>query len=179
MNSPVLVVPGIGNSGPSHWQSVWQAAFPDWQRLAADDWDQVVCDDWVAAIERQLAAIGRDPMIVAHSLGCLAVVHWATRSTRNIRGALLVAPPDPASTAFPREAASGFAPVPLQRLRFPTTVVASSNDPYGSMDYVRACTSAWGSELVEAGAKGHLNAASNLGNWPEGFQLLERMKSAL
>jgi uncharacterized protein len=177
MNYPVLVVPGIGNSGPLHWQSVWQAAHPDWQRLAVEDWDYVVCDDWVSALERQLTANGRETVIVAHSLGCLAVVHWAARYARKIRGALLVAVPDPASPAFPRVAASGFAPLPSERLPVPTTVVSSANDPYGSVDHARACAAAWGSELVEVGAKGHLNADSNLGNWPEGFRLLERMNN--
>lgn len=175
MNVPVLVAPGIGNSGPLHWQSLWQGAHPDWQRLVVDDWDDVVCDDWVAALDRQLGTMGNETIIVAHSLGCLTTVHWAARATRKIRGALLVAPPDPASPAFPIEAARGFAPVPLRRLPFPTIVVASSDDPYGSMDYVRACTSAWGSELIEAEAKGHLNADSNLGNWPEGIRLVARL----
>jgi predicted alpha/beta hydrolase family esterase len=177
MDYPVLVVPGIGNSGPLHWQSVWQAAHPDWQRLAVEDWDYVVCDDWVSAIERQLAANGRETVIAAHSLGCLAVVHWAARYARKIRGVLLVAVPDPASPAFPRVAASGFAPLPSERLPFPTTVVSSTNDPYGSVDHARTCAAAWGSELVEVGAKGHLNADSNLGNWPEGFRLLEKMNN--
>ncbi|MBN3817358.1 alpha/beta hydrolase [Paraburkholderia sp. Se-20369] len=175
MDYPVLVVPGIGNSGPLHWQSVWQAAHSDWQRLAVEDWDDVRCDDWVSAIERQLAANGRETVIVAHSLGCLAVAHWAARHARKIRGALLVAVPDPESPAFPRVAARGFAPLPSERLPFPTTIVSSSNDPYGSMGHARACSAAWGSELVEVGAMGHLNANSNLGDWPEGFRLLEKM----
>ena len=172
MDYPVLVVPGIGNSGPLHWQSLWQAAHPDWRRLAVEDWDQVVCDDWVSAIERQVAQSRKETVIVAHSLGCLAVVHWATRHATRIRGALLVAVPDPSTSAFPAAAATGFAPVPAQRLPFPTIVVSSDNDPYGSAGYARACAAAWGSELVEVGAQGHLNADSGLGNWPEGFGLL-------
>ena len=80
MDYPVLVVPGIGNSGPTHWQSVWQASHPAWERLTVDDWDRVVCDDWISAIGQQVAPHGKDTLIVAHSLGCLAVVHWATRT---------------------------------------------------------------------------------------------------
>jgi uncharacterized protein len=175
MDYPVLVVPGIGNSGPTHWQTLWQATHPDWQRLAVGDWDRVVCDDWVSAIERQVASRRNESVIVAHSLGCLAVVHWAARHAYRIRGALLVAVPDPAAPAFPRTAASGFAPLPLEQLPFPTIVVTSTNDPYGSEDHARACAAAWGSELVEVGARGHLNADSNLGLWPEGFRLLETL----
>ncbi|MGG1948713.1 alpha/beta hydrolase [Trinickia sp. NRRL B-1857] len=176
MDSSVFVVPGIGNSGPSHWQSVWQSAHPDWGRLAVGNWDEAACDAWVAALDRQLPDSGAGTIVVAHSLGCLTVAHWAARSARAIRGALLVAVPDPASPAFPRAAATGFAPLPSCRLPFPTIVVSSTNDPYGSVDHARACAAAWGSELVEVGAKGHLNADSNLGAWPEGIELLEQIK---
>jgi predicted alpha/beta hydrolase family esterase len=175
MDHPVFVVPGIGNSGPLHWQSVWQAAHPDWRRLVVEDWDQVVCDDWVSAIERQVAECGEDTVIVAHSLGCLAVVHWAVRHSTRIRGAMLVAVPDPATSAFPAAAATGFAPLPSEQLLFPTIVVSSSNDPYCDADYARRCAKVWGSVLVEAGAQGHLNADSELGDWPQGFRLLQTL----
>jgi predicted alpha/beta hydrolase family esterase len=65
--------------------------------------------------------------------------------------------------------------LPLKRLPFPTLVVASSNDPYGSADHARRCAKAWGSELVEVGEKGHLNSDSKLGDWPEGFRLLQSL----
>ncbi|MGF6574077.1 putative alpha/beta hydrolase family esterase [Paraburkholderia sp. GAS333] len=175
MVHPVFVVPGIGNSGPLHWQSVWEASHPDWQRLVVEDWDQVACDDWVSAIEHQLAQSDDDTLIVAHSLGCLAVAHWASLYSPRIRGALLVAVPDPAASAFPAALATGFAPLPSKRLPFPTVVVSSSNDPYGSVEHASRCANAWGSELVEVGAQGHLNADSKLGDWPEGFRLLQAL----
>lgn len=175
MDYPVLVVPGIGNSGPTHWQSLWQTTQRHWHRLKVDDWDRVDCDDWVLAIERQMTSLGNEAVIVAHSLGCLAVAHWAARQAPRIRGALLVAVPDPAAPAFPATAASGFSPLPPGRLLFPTTIVVSSNDPYGSSDHARTCAVAWGSQLVEVGAHGHLNSDSGLGDWPEGYRLLEKM----
>ena len=178
MDYPVFVVPGIGNSGASHWQSRWQVAHPDWRRLAVGDWDRVVCDDWVAAMEQQLVEIGRETILVAHSLGCLAVAHWAARHTGRIRGALLVAVPDPAAAAFPHAATTGFAPLPMQTLPFRTVVVASSDDPYGGIDHARACATAWGSKLVEVGPRGHLNAASGLGDWPDGLQLLATLMNS-
>jgi predicted alpha/beta hydrolase family esterase len=178
MDCSVLVVPGIGNSGPSHWQSLWQAAHSDWRRLSVPSWDDVACYEWTLQIERQLPADGRDTVIVAHSLGCLAVVHWVARYQRSVRGALLVAVPDPESPAFPKMAARGFAPLPLNTLPFPTTVVLSGDDPYGSARYARACAAAWGSEAIDVGAKGHINAASDLGDWPEGYALLERIASS-
>ncbi|MBB5510409.1 RBBP9/YdeN family alpha/beta hydrolase [Paraburkholderia atlantica] len=176
MDHPVFVVPGIGNSGPLHWQSLWETVHPEWRRLAVEDWDQVACNDWVSAIERQVAQSAHiNTVIVAHSLGCLAVVHWAARHSRRIRGALLVAVPDPATPAFPAAAATGFAPLPSERLSFPTIVVSSSNDPYGSSDHARCCANAWGSTLIEVGEKGHLNADSGLGDWPDGLELLQSL----
>ncbi|BFG79337.1 alpha/beta hydrolase [Paraburkholderia terrae] len=172
---PVFVVPGIGNSGPLHWQSVWEASHPDWQRLVVEDWNQVACDDWVSAIEHQLAQSDDDTLIVAHSLGCLAVAHWASRYSPRVRGVLFVAVPDPSASAFPVAAATGFAPSPSKQLPFPTIVVSSSNDPYGSIEHAGRCARAWGSKLVEVGAQGHLNADSNLGDWPEGFRLLQSL----
>ena len=175
MHCPVLVVPGIGNSGPTHWQSIWQARQPEWHRLQVEDWDRAACDDWVSALERQVASRGKDTVIVAHSLGCLAVAHWAVRHAAQIRGALLVAVPDPAAPAYPATAAFGFSPLPAKRLLFSSTIVASSDDPYGSLGHARACAHTWGSRLVEVGPRGHLNADSALGDWPEGYRLLEKL----
>jgi uncharacterized protein len=177
MMSPVLIVPGIGNSGPSHWQSLWQARRPEWHRLQVKDWDHVVCDDWVSAIGRHVASLGPDTVIVAHSLGCLAVIHWAAREGKKIRGAMLVAVPDPASAVFPAASAIGFSPVPLKKLAFPSTVVASTDDPYGSAPYARVCSKAWGANYVEAGPCGHLNSQSGLGDWPFGLELLEQFSA--
>lgn len=39
---------------------------------------------------------------------------------------------------------------------------------------MRACA---GGKLVEAGPRGHLNAAGGLGDWPDGPQLLETLKN--
>lgn len=82
-----------------------------------------------------------------------------------------MAVPDPEGAAFPREAI-GFSPLPLERFAFPGIIVASSNDPYGSIDRARRCAGAWGSQLVEVGAAGHLNAGSGLGAWAQGQALL-------
>jgi predicted alpha/beta hydrolase family esterase len=37
---------------------------------------------------------------------------------------------------------------------------------------VEARAGQWGSELVNVGAKGHINGGSNLGDWPEGRRIL-------
>jgi len=175
MHVPVLIVPGIGNSGPQHWQSIWEARNPAFVRVTQKDWDHPVRFEWVSSIEQAIAAGGPGLVVVAHSLGCLAVVHWAAGSHLPIKGALLVAVPDPRGPKFPVEAV-GFAPVPRRKLAFPSVVVMSTDDPYGSVEYVQGCASAWGSRLVSIGAAGHINTESGLGEWPEGFELLETLR---
>ncbi len=108
---------------------------------------------------------------MAHSLACLLVAHWQAGSTLPVRGAFLVAVPDPLSGAFPSEAAA-FAAPPREKLRFPSLIVASSDDPYGSPSYAARCAAEWGSGLVDIGACGHINGASGLGDWPDGMALL-------
>jgi predicted alpha/beta hydrolase family esterase len=179
----IVIVPGIGNSGEQHWQSRWQASHAGVTRIAPSSWDAPECGDWVAAIDSAVRAAGPDTLLVAHSLGCLAVAHWAARhgaaagdASPAVAGALLVAVPDPHGPAFPAEA-RGFAPLPQQRFGFPSLIVASDDDPYGRMAYAERCAAAWGSGLHRIGAYGHINAASGLGDWPEGWRLLASLKS--
>lgn len=178
MTQPILILPGIGNSGQGHWQTLWEQGNPAMQRVQASDWNQPACLDWVAALEAAVERSGPQAVLVAHSLACLQIAHWAVRTTRRVRAALLVAVPDPAGPSFPAQAV-GFAPIPLQRLAFPSTVVASSDDPYGSIDHARRCAKAWGSRCVEIGAAGHINAGSGLGDWPQGKALLVELISGV
>ncbi|AXK38693.1 RBBP9/YdeN family alpha/beta hydrolase [Crenobacter cavernae] len=175
MANRILIVPGIGNSGPEHWQSLWEKTNPAFTRVAQRDWERPVRAEWVAALDAAVAASGPNTLLVAHSLGCLAVAHWAATTRRTIRGALLVAVPDPNGPAFPAEAA-GFTQLPRQRLGFDSIVVASEDDPYGSADFAAGVAGDWGSRFVKIGARGHLNAASGLGVWPEGLVRLSTLK---
>jgi predicted alpha/beta hydrolase family esterase len=178
MSSSVLILPGIGNSGPQHWQSLWEQSNPEFVRITQRDWDHPICDEWSAALESAIQRIGSSAIVVAHSLACLAVAHWANREHSPIKAALLVAVPNPEGPSFPAEAV-GFAPLPLQRFTFPSIVVASTNDPYGTLAHSQACASAWGSRLVNIGKAGHINASSALGRWPEGYALLQQLSTQM
>ncbi|MFV3130097.1 RBBP9/YdeN family alpha/beta hydrolase [Niveispirillum sp. KHB5.9] len=172
MPKPLAIIPGIGGSGEAHWQSHWQTGDPQTRRLDVPDWDRPDLGDWIAGLDRLVAGFMEPPLLVAHSLGCLLVAHWAGRAP--VAGALLVAPPDPSGPIFPAEAA-GFGPVPRRPLPFPAIVVASSDDPYGSMAHAEGLAAAWEAELVMAGALGHINGASGLGDWVWGRQVLGRL----
>jgi predicted alpha/beta hydrolase family esterase len=173
MDIKVLTAPGLGNSGPLHWQTIWEQE-PGILRIEQQSWDRPVCADWVASIEAAIAQAGPQVVVAAHSLACIALVHWAAQTKLQIRGALLVAPADAEHPSFPPEA-KGFSPIPLQPLPFKSIVVGSTNDSYATMERTRFFAQAWGSRFVNTGAKGHINADSGLGEWPEGKKLLKEL----
>ena len=173
---PVLLVPGISNSGPGHWQTLWQARHPGVFRVQQRDWDRPACDEWVAALDEATRRVGAAPILVAHSLGCLVVAQWAALADRPVHGILLVAVPDPAGPNFPSEA-SGFASVPSTLRGRRATVVSSSDDPYSSADFVKRHVRLWGAEHVQLGPLGHINADSGLGEWQDGWAIVEAWRN--
>jgi uncharacterized protein len=171
-----IVLPGIGGSGESHWQTYWQQANPAMRRFAPASWDRPDFKNWMAALELAVATARTPPVLIAHSLACLLVAHWQKISHLPVKAAFLAAVPDPSSPVFP-ESARDFAAAPRERFRFPSLIVASTNDPYGSPDYARARAVQWGSLIHIAGAIGHINSESGLRDWPVGRELLAAFAS--
>ena len=167
----IVILPGIGGTGETHWQSHWEKANSRMRRFEPMNWEQPDLDEWIAALDRAVGAATEPPLLVAHSLACLLVAHWQRVSSLSVVGAFLVAVPDPESDAFPAEAAP-FAHTPKGKFRFPSLIIASSDDPYGKLDYARTTAIQWGSGIVEAGALGHINGRSGLEDWPGGLALL-------
>jgi hypothetical protein len=169
-----LIVPGLFNSGPDHWQSVWERHHPEYRRVAQRDWEHPHRADWVATLDEAVGAAPTPVVLVAHSLGCVAVAHWAARQRHRVAGALLVAPPDVEAAAAPR-VVRDFAPIPLAPLPFRSIVVASTDDPYAGFTRAEAWAAAWGSRFVSAGAAGHINSDAGYGPWPAGERLLAEL----
>jgi hypothetical protein len=163
----VLILPGWQNSGPEHWQSRWERLHGD-RRVEQRDWFVPKRADWVAALEAEVSAAPGDVVLVAHSLGCVLTAHWAATSARavRVRGALLVAPPQLDRADMPFEVAD-FRPIPQQRLPFPAVLVFSTDDPFSDAAWSHSQAETWGAEPVNLGARGHINAESGLGDWPE------------
>ncbi|SDX75216.1 RBBP9/YdeN family alpha/beta hydrolase [Hymenobacter psychrophilus] len=169
----ILTVPGLGSSGPAHWQTRWEQHY-GCRRVEQRDWQHPVCADWLAALDAAVSAAPGPVVLVAHSLACATVAHWAATATRPLAGALLVGPADVDRRAQLPEV-RGFAPMPLARLPFPSIVVASENDEYVSLARATEFAAAWGSRLVNVGALGHLNSESELGLWPQGWALVQEL----
>jgi predicted alpha/beta hydrolase family esterase len=174
-----LIIPGLGGSGPDHWQTRWEAGRHDCERVDLGSLDSPARNQWVSGIERAVRGTGMPIVLVAHSLGCHAVAWWAELMVGSgvdgpVVGALLVAPPD-VDRGDVHPLLSRFSPSPRGVLPFPSIVVASSNDPFASLARSREMAGNWMSEFVDIGAAGHINADSNLGDWREGQALLERL----
>lgn len=170
-----LILPGLGNSGPTHWQTYFEESSPQFKRVQQQSWTEPVCADWIATLDK--AVHEYDPasvVLVAHSLACSTVAHWVKNYNRTIKGALLVAPSDPEADiyTFP---AKGFAPVPLDPLPFTSIVVSSSNDIWVTPDRARHFAKHWGSEFIDIGEAGHINADSGHYQWKEGLEILKRL----
>jgi len=176
METIYLVVPGVTNSSPGHWQSLWEKEFPEkFRRIEQTVWDTPVCDDWTARIEEEVQKESPARVVlVAHSLGCTAVAQWAKRFGTQIKGAFLVAPSDCEAETYNFDA-KGFAPIPLEKLPFKSVMIASTNDEYLSFERAKIFADAWGSELVNVGDKGHINPGAGFGAWPEGLELLKKL----
>lgn len=172
----LLIVPGLGGSGPDHWQTRWEALDPSCARVEQRDWDRPELDAWCQALERAVLAAGSPCVLVAHSLGCITVAHWAREgSVAQLRGALLVAPADVENGLSRELIPRSFAPVPREPLPFRSLVVASADDPFASLERARGFAASWGAQFEDVGTQGHINAESQLGDWELGRQLLARL----
>ncbi len=175
MTRPVLIVPGYQGSGPTHWQTLWEQALPDARRVVMPDWEHPEPVGWIAALAAAVAACAEAPILVGHSLGCIAIVRWALQPTAPIHGALLAAPAD-VDRPGGLEALRPFGPIPQQRLPFPTILAASANDVFMTHDRAVALAEAWGVRRVDLGEVGHLNVASGHGPWIRGEELLAELR---
>lgn len=177
-DADILIVPGWLDSGPDHWQSRWERNLVTARRIEQPDWHAPNKDAWVANIIAGVAEASRPAVLVAHSLGVIAVAYAAAKLDRaRIAGAYLVAPADVDNSArWPENQGHkwpadnfGFAPVPLSPLGFPALVLAANDDPHCSQERAKLFASAWGADFVDVGQAGHIADQSGHGPWPDGL----------
>ena len=93
MSVTVLILPGYGDSGPDHWQTLWERRH-GYARVVQDDWERPDVDAWKERLGEAIAASPGRVVLVAHSLGCALVAHAA-------RSKFLVETARHAVSAFP------------------------------------------------------------------------------
>lgn len=174
-----MIVPGIWNSDPEHWQSHWQSGRREQAvRIAPTSWSGPDPDDWSRAIDSAVAAVDGPPVLVAHSLGVIAAWRWLVEhDDGRVAGAFLVAPPDPDAPGFPA-AAAGFR-LPERAVATPTLLVVSDDDPYCERERAEQMGATLGADVRRIGASGHVNVASGVGPWPIGRALLEEFAASV
>ncbi len=170
----ILVIPGLGGSGPDHWQSRWEAKIPAVRRVVQADWEKPGLAAWRDRIVEEVERAARPVILVAHSLGVRAAVHAAPflgkgESSGKVKGGFLVAPPSIDVLAGLDALDPAFLTVPDEPLPFPSLVIASRNDPFASFAESEALARTLGAELIDAGFSGHINSESGHGPWPEGL----------
>lgn len=177
----LLLIPGLRDEAPGHWQAILANQWPGAVSLPALGRRNIDLAARLVQIEDAVQALKGPVVLVAHSGGVIATVHWAARSRAAIHGALLATPPlfaGPLGGEFPDLAEfqqHGWTPIPRTPLPFRSIVAASRNDPLGSYDGVSKLARDWGARLVDLGESGHLNPASGFGPWPAALELVHEL----
>jgi len=181
-----LIVPGLNNSGPTHWQSFWAKSLEDASCVVQRNWDAPQKSEWIETLDEAVSKLESDTIFISHSLGVVTTVLWLTEifgrtgaaanpKAHFIKGAFLVSPSD----ADNIEIINNFAPMPLQKLPVPAWVIASEDDPFVTMERSKFFANAWGAHIESVGCLGHINAKSNLGEWEQGRKLLAEFEKTL
>jgi predicted alpha/beta hydrolase family esterase len=173
----LLLIPGLHDSGPAHWQSWLQRQYRGAARVRQRHWHTPDLAAWSEQIERTVnqAPAGTRWVAVAHSFGSLALVdHLAQRSTSSpntthsatqratqnaIHSALIVAPANPAKFGLDTRLHTG-------GLGIPALVMGSENDPWMPLEVGRQWAEGWGAHFLNLGPAGHVNVESGHGAWP-------------
>ncbi len=178
----LLLVPGLRDETPGHWQAILAGQWPGAVSLPALGRRNIDLAARIEQIEDAVQSINGPVVLVAHSGGAVATAHWARRTrATSIQGALLATPPlfaSPLGPEFPALAefqSHGWAPVPRAPLPFPSILAASRNDPLGDYEGVCELAQAWGARVFDLGHSGHLNPASGFGPWPAAIELVREL----
>jgi len=177
MKNNILIVPGWQNSDHEHWQSIWEKKL-NATRVTQDNWMNPSRSAWTSRLKQAISAQPTPPVLITHSLGCNTTAIVSKESNCEVAGAFIVCPADLEQSDTPSEV-KGFLPMALTKLRFPSVVIASENDPYCSLERAQYFAKQWGSQLVSMGAKGHINVEAGFGEWPEGEVIFQEFLKSL
>jgi predicted alpha/beta hydrolase family esterase len=161
----LLIIPGLHDSGPGHWQTWLQGQYRDALRVTQRDPSRPELERWAERIQRTLALAAESDgrgewLAVAHSFGCLALARYlADHPDSPIREALLVAPAEPDKFGIAEA-------LPHQRLPRRSRLIASSTDPWMSAASAARWAHRWGASFSNLGPVGHINAEAGFGPLP-------------
>lgn len=179
MKQSVMIVPGVGGSGPDHWQSWFESQLPNTHRLTGISWEEPVLAEWGRCLKQQVKMVEGKVWLVAHSFGCLVSAVIAADIPEKVAGLLMVAPADPRrfhplgrKRCIDAELESLEPLMPAFKLGLPGLLVYSSNDPWMQETQAKAWAGHWGLPTYLMSFAGHINTDSGFGAWPEGLAIL-------
>ena len=174
----VLLLPGLDNSPPRHWQSHSQQ-LSHCRRVALGDWDRPRLHEWVPALDRAVRRARGPSVLLAPAWDawpppggrpCAGSMRFATRFAAPCSLHRRMPTRSTPIRAFATSARCRGCSLPLRSI-----LVASRSDPYAPFARSELMAACWGSELVDAGEAGHLNAEFGLYEWTQGLRLLARL----
>ncbi len=175
MMTMYYTIPGYGNSDSEHWQTYFESRLDNCQRIVQDNWTEPVLEDWIERIDNSLTNENlSDTILISHSMGGIALVHWALKHRKIIKGALMVAPPD-LENPYENLGLESFTPIPLIKLPFPSILVCSSNDNWISIERAKLFADSWGSKMILIENAGHINPDSGYKKWNRGLDILKEL----
>lgn len=170
-DTDIVMFPGWMGAGPDHWLSRWQAKLKTARWVRHENWSSRDPEDWFQSVAGAVNGGSHPIVLVAHALGAASIVQAAPRFNNKVAGAFLVAPPDLSPSNESMNDLVPFGRYSNDPLPFPSTLVASRNDPHCSYERSQEMAADWGSHLVDAGSSGHLDTESGHGPWPEGLMV--------
>jgi uncharacterized protein len=182
----VVLVPGLRGHVEDHWQTRLAARLPSAWMVPPLGRTEPSLQIRLRLLDHIVEDVDGPVVIVAHSAGVLATVHWAATYTgTKVVGALLATPPAFAAPLPPEYPSldelrdHGWLPIPRRPLPFPSILATSTDDALGNPVRLRAMANAWGSREHSLGAVGHLNPASGFGEWPGATSLIEELRAGI
>lgn len=166
-----LIVHGLDGSPAPHWQDWWAATDPTALSVDLPSPGAPVPEAWEAELAGMILR-HPDSIVVGHSLGAILIARLLAKWPQlRIGAALLVAPAE----TMGNDRIGHFGPIPERPFDVAALVVASSTDPWMSLPRAQGLARAWGTELINLGAAGHINAAAGYGPWPQGKLLRDQL----
>ena len=170
----ILIVPGYKGANEDHWQSRWERNISTARFVEMGDWHKPVFEEWKANLLTEARKTTKPVFLLGHSIGAQVIVQAAKELEADVKGAMLVAPPDVENPEIRPKHLMTFGPASRDPLPFPSVTIASRNDHFCAYEKAEDMAAAWGSMFMDAGESGHINHESGHGPWPEGLMVFSR-----
>ena len=173
----ILTVPGLDNSGPGHWQTLWENSRGDCRRVDLGMWDRPHRNTWVNKLNLALHKAQHPVVLCAQGLGCLAAAWWVEyerpKFGEPVVGAIFISPPDVDRPGLDPRLAR-FGACPRETLPFPSYLVVKPDLPmFERVSAIRLARD-WGSYFIDD--SGGRRDGTEPASWTPDYGLLHSLE---